>query len=359
MKKKAKKTTGKKSKGKAVWKGLLALLILLLAGALLIGYRYYKLIYISNVDLGPKKEVYLYIPTGSNFDSVKNLLYKEAYIVDKNSFEWLCEKKGYSKNVKSGRYLLKDKMSNNELINLLRSGKQNPVKLTFNNIRTKEQLASRISKVLEADSASLILLLNNSDSLKSYGFNEDNIMAMFIADTYEFYWDTPARVFLNRMNKEFNRYWNNERTNKATQRGLSPIDISIIASIVYEETKKKDEMSRVAGVYVNRINQKMPLQADPTIKFALKNFSLKRVLTSHTLVESPYNTYMHSGLPPGPICIVSAVVLDKVVNFEEHNYLYFCAREDFSGYHNFAETLAQHNLNAQKYHQALNRLKIR
>jgi UPF0755 protein len=286
-------------------------------------------------------------------------LYKENYIIDKGSFEWLSEKKGYNVKVRSGRYLLKNHMNNNELINMLRSGKQEPVKLTFNNIRTKEQFAGRIGKQIEADSTSLLLLLNNENYLKKCDLNVENVMCIFIPDTYEMYWDTPAEKFFEKMYNNYKKFWNEGRRQKAANMGLTPNEVVILASIVYQETKKKEEMSRVAGVYLNRIHKKMPLQADPTIIFALGDFSIKRLLNYQLETESPYNTYKNLGLTPGPICLPETFVIDRVLDYEKHNYLYFCAKEDFSGYHNFAETAAQHALNAQRYHNALNNLQIK
>ncbi|MEI6122858.1 MAG: endolytic transglycosylase MltG [Bacteroidota bacterium] len=339
--------------------GFGVLILIIIIGAGIIGTKYYKLIYRENVDLGTKEKVFIFIPSNSNFDKVKEILYKDAIVLDRPSFEWLCEKKGYNVNVKSGRYLIKNHMSNNELINLLRSGKQDPVKLTFNNIRTKQQLVSKVCKSIEADSVSLLELLSNNNFLKKYKLNSDNVMCIFIPNSYDIFWDTPSEKFFKKMFTEYDKFWNENRTKKAAAIGLKPTEIIILASIVYQETKKKDEMSRVAGVYINRINRGIPLQADPTVIYAIGDFSIKRVLNEQTKFDSPYNTYIHRGLPPGPICLPDAIVIDKVLDYEKHDYLYFCAKEDFSGYHNFAETLAQHNQNSQKYHIALNKLKIK
>ncbi|HOY33330.1 MAG TPA: endolytic transglycosylase MltG [Bacteroidales bacterium] len=354
------KRSGKKSKfWRNVLRGFMVFVIICLIAGFFIGYRYYKLIYVENVELDGKKELYVYIPSKAGFDDVKKILYPQHIIKDTNSFEWLCEHKKYSLNVKSGRYLLKDGMSNNEFINLLRSGKQDPVKLTFNNIRTKEQFISRVTRFIEADSLSLINLLNDTAFLSKYGLDPDNVMCIFIPNTYELFWDTPAEKFFVKMHAEYKKFWNKERLDKAAAVGLSPNDAVILASIVYQETKKKDEMPKVAGVYLNRIRIGMPLQADPTVIFALGDFSIKRVLTVQTQYNSPYNTYRYAGLPPGPICLPDSYVVDKVLDYEKHDYLYFCAKEDLSGYHNFAITPAQHAQNAQKYHNALNRRKIK
>jgi UPF0755 protein len=358
----AKKTKSSRKKSKFwrnFFRGFLVLIVICLVAGMFIGYRYYKLIYVKNVDLGDKKELFVFIPTGSNFEDVKKILYQPGLIIDTNSFEWLCEHKAYTMKVKPGRYLLKENMSNNELINLLRSGKQEPVKLTFNNIRTKEQFVSRVTRFIEADSLSLISLLNDTAFLKIYDLDPDNVMCIFIPNTYEIFWDNPAEKFFKRMYSEYEKFWNKDRTEKAAALGLSPQEAVILASIVYQETKKKDEMPRVAGVYLNRIRIGMPLQADPTVIFALGDFNIKRVLTAQTQYDSPYNTYRYAGLPPGPICLPEGFVIDKVLESEKHDYLYFCAKEDLSGYHNFAETAAQHAQNARRYHAALNRMKIK
>ncbi len=334
---------------------------LLVAGIIgvAVGYKYYKYIYVKNVELGDKKEVYVCIPTNSNFDDVKKILYGQHIISDTVSFQWLSDHKAYSLNVKAGRYLITNHMNNNELINMLRAGKQTPVRLTFNNIRTKEQLVSRICKNLEADSISLLNLLSDKAFLEKYDLNPDNVMCIFIPNTYEIFWNTSAEKYFEKMHDEYEKFWNKTRSDKAAEIGLSPEKAVILASIVYSETKKKDEMSKIAGVYMNRINRGMPLQADPTVIFAIGDFSIKRVLNEQTRYNSPYNTYIHTGLPPGPICLPEGYVIDKVLDYEKNDYLYFCAKDDLSGYHSFAETSAQHALNAQRYHQALNRLRIK
>jgi len=311
------------------------------------------------VDLGGKQEQYIYIPTNSGFEDVKKILFKQNIIKDTNTFEWLCEHKAYTSNVKSGRYLLKNHMSNNELINMLRSGAQEPVRLTFNNIRTKDKLISRVSKNIEADSVSLQKLLTDTAFLKKYDLNADNVLCIFIPNTYEIFWDTPADKFFQKMYDEYRKFWNQKRRDKTAEIGLSPNQVVILASIVYQETKKKDDMPKIAGVYINRLHKGMPLQADPTVIFAIGDFSIKRVLTSQTQYNSPYNTYIHTGLPPGPICLPEGYVIDQVLDYEKHDYLYFCAKDDLSGYHSFARTAAQHAQNAQRYHNALNRLKIK
>ena len=238
---------------------------------------------------------------------------------------------------------------------MLRGGLQTPVKVTFNNMRDVKMLAGRISQQIEADSLSIVSLLSNSDSLNAMGFNAKTIPALFLPNTYEFYWNTTAGQFVDKMRREYDKFWNEERRNKAKAVGLTPVEVSTLASIVDKETNKTDEMARIAGVYLNRLRDGWLLQADPTLVFALGDFELKRVLNVHKEVESPYNTYKYPGLPPGPICIPSLAAINAVLSPEKHHYYYFCAKEDFSGYHNFAKTLAEHNKNAQKYQKELNK----
>ncbi|MCF8296173.1 MAG: endolytic transglycosylase MltG [Saprospiraceae bacterium] len=324
-----------------------------------IGIWAYKKFYSPNVDLKGKHSAFIYIPTGSDFEDVKKILYAHDYIVDKTSFEWIAEKKKYVDNIKPGKYELKDGMNDNRLVNMLRSGAQVPVKVTFNNIRTKEKLAGKVSQYLEFDSTTFINLLNNEEYISNFNLTSDEILIMFLPNTYEFWWNTTAEKFIERMQTEYKRFWNEERKQKAKDAGLKPYQVSILASIVQEETNKLDEMSRIAGVYINRLNKNWPLQADPTVKFANGDFTIKRVLNRHLTYESPYNTYLHAGLPPGPICVPNPTTIDKVLNYEKHNYMFFCAKDDLSGYHAFAKTNGQHENNANKYHRALNRMRVR
>lgn len=337
-----------------------SIIILIILGSGISGLYIYNKIYKPNVFLNNNlKEVYLFIKTGSNYNTVLKQIEEMNILKDINSFNILAEQKKYHQNVKAGRYRLTNGMSNNELINMLRSGQQSPIRLTFNNIRLKEQLISRISNQIEADSLSLSETFSNSEVYEKWGFNSANVMTMFLPNTYEFYWNTSAIEFFERMNKEFLKFWNKERLNKAKQLNLSPIEVTILASIVYQETKKVDEMSKVAGVYINRLNKNMLLQADPTVVFAIGDFSINRVLTRYLEIDSPYNTYKYGGLPPGPICLPDIVAIDKTLNYEQHDYLFFCAKDDFSGYHAFAKTHAQHIQNAARYQATLNKNNIK
>jgi len=337
---------------------LMFILISIVVGGIKL-YHAYTQIYQPNVILKANLSPYIYIPTGSTLQDVTRILYKSNVIINRNSFEWLAEKKQYQNNIKPGRYKIKNNMNNNELINMLRSGDQTPVKLSFNNIRTLEQFAGAISKKIEADSLSLMRVFQDEITLTEYGFNKHNLPALFIPNTYEIYWNTTASDFFKRMKKEFDAFWNEDRRKKAAAAGLNPIEVSIIASIVFEESAKSKEYKTIAGVYINRIKKGMRLQADPTVKFALRNFEKKRILLKDLEYDSPYNTYVYSGLPPGPICFPGIKAIEAVINYEKHSYIYFCAKDDLSGYHNFAKTLQQHNENARRYQAALNKRNIR
>lgn len=330
--------------------------IILLIGA---GYLGYRKLYKPNVHIEKQEnQQYLFIHTGASFEQVVSMLQQCQCLRDMKSFEWMATKMNYPDHVKAGKYLLKNGMTNRELLTMLRAGQQTPVKVIFHNIRFKKDLASDLSKQIEADSTSILRLLKNDIFLSKYGFNSQTVLAMFIPNTYEFYWNTTVEILMDRMFKEYKRFWNDNRVKKSESIDLSPIEVSILASIIEEETQKNDEKRIIAGVYINRLKKGMLLQADPTVKFAYGDFSIKRILNKYKTTDSPYNTYLYTGLPPGPICIPSISSLDAVLNYQKHEYIYFCAREDFSGYHNFARTLAQHNQNAEKYQKALSRAGI-
>lgn len=337
-----------------LFKTIVFIFIIGLIVSILFGLRYYNRIYKAN----SKKESYLYIPTGSDFNKVVEILSNDSLLNNVESFTWLALKKNYPNHVYPGRYKLDSLMNNNDIINKLRSGHQNPVKVVFNSIRLREQLASKVSKQIEADSISLMKVLSNDSVAFQYGLKLETYTCIFIPNTYEFWWNTTAEKFVERMYSEYERFWNESRKEKAKVLNLTPEEVITLASIVDEETYINNEMPRVAGVYINRLRKRMHLQADPTLKFALGDFSIKRVLNVHKQIDSPYNTYKRYGLPPGPISFPSVSAIDAVLNFESHSYIYFCAKPDFSGYHNFAKTLSQHNINARNYQQALNKERI-
>ncbi len=337
---------------------LFALLILIVA-AIIVGYQLYKAILKPNTWVKDEQTTSIYIRTGSTYDDVINCLYEKGVVINRISFEWLAKKKNLSNNIHPGRYEISSGMSNDELINLLRSGDQTPVKLIFNNIRTKEQLAQKIGKQIEADSTEIVELLYDSVYIGIFGFNQKTIVTMFLPNTYEVYWNIPAKDLMDRMYTEYNKFWNADRRKKAEEIGLDIEEVSVLASIVEKETVKNDEKAKIAGVYMNRLKYGWRLQADPTIVYAWGDFGIKRVLNVHKQIDSPYNTYLYFGLPPGPICLPSIASIESVLNREDHNYMYFCAKDDFSGYHVFASTHPQHNINANRYRRALDARNIK
>ncbi len=323
----------------------------------IVGARAYKL-YHYTFDANVKTDYVLLIRENQDFEEVYKELEKAAVLNDNKAFKWVSDKKSYPSNVKPGRYMLKANMTTNALVNKLRSGNQDPVDVTFNNVRIKEDLAGKVSKYLWADSLSILQLFTNEQEISERGFDAETYRTMFIPNTYEMYWTTDAEEFGTRMYREYERFWNEDRKNKAKALELTPVQVSILASVVESETAKADELKRVAGLYINRLRRNIPLQADPTIKYAVGDFSLRRILNKHLEIDSPYNTYKYAGLPPGPICFPSVSSIDAVLNYEKHDFIYMCAKEDFSGYHNFAKTLAQHNRNAAKYRAALDKNRI-
>lgn len=300
----------------------------------------------------------LRIPSNATFKMVSDSLYQNDVIQELVSFSFVSKVLGYQEDVKPGLYTIKPRMTNLQLIKLLRSGAQTPVKLTFNNVRTKEDLAEKITRNLEITPDHFMDLLSDSVNIRKFGFEEETIMAMFIPNTYEVWWNVSAESLFDRMYKEYDRFWTAERKEKANRMGLSQNEVATLASIVQAETQKADERPKVAGVYLNRLRINMALQADPTLVFAVGDFGIKRVLNVHKEIDSPYNTYKYTGLPPGPINLPEISALDAVLNAAEHNYLYFCAKDDFSGYHAFASNFDEHLSNARKYQNALNRAKI-
>lgn len=331
--------------------------IALIAG-LFILYKLYKFIFIPSVDPEGKDISYFYIQTGEGYPEVIANLEIQGYVTDRKAFEWLAKKKNYPSHVYPGRYRIVPKMTTNELLNQLRSGEQEPLMISFNNLRTLNQLAGIIARQLEPDSTDFLKVLTDPLTMEKYGFNEKSFPAMFIPNSYEFYWTTTPGKFVERMHSEYMVFWARGRTTKADQIGLSILEVSTLASIVDQETLHDDENALIAGVFINRMKAGIPLQSDPTIIFAWQDFGIRRVLKKHKNIDSPYNTYKYKDIPPGPICIPSISVIDAVLNYEVNNYLYFCAKENFSGYHNFARTLSQHNQNARLYQKALNRQKI-
>ena len=350
----------KRKKYPAIKKFFIAFIFLIVFGGLGMAYELYTRIYQPNIILPENmKEDYIYIPSSSDFSDVIRILSDNGFLINQNSFEWLARQKKYDTNIKPGRYRVNRSFNNNQLINLLRSGQQSPVRVTFNNLRTKEQLAGKIGGQIEADSLSIINYISDSIFLDSLNVNINNVSCLFIPNTYEFYWNTSAESFVKRMIEEYYLFWNTKRKERAINIGLDYYQVSVLASIVEKEQSiRKAERPMIAGLYLNRIARKMRLESDPTLIFALGDFTIRRVLNKDKKIDSPYNTYINYGLPPGPICIPSINSIDAVLNAVEHNYIFMCAKEDFSGYHNFARTYSKHLINARKYQKALNKKRI-
>ena len=306
-----------------------------------------------------KEERYLYIPKGATFKSVLDSLTKNEIIGDVKSFAFLSKLTGYQDKVKSGRYLIKSDRNNIQVIRLLKNGNQAAVKLTFNSIRLKEDLAHKIGDKLAMSHDTLFSYLTNPKVAAHYGFDTVTFMSMFIPNTYEVYWDIEPDAFFDKMNGEYKKFWSEARLKKARDIGFTPVQVSVIASIVEAETNQESEKQKIAGLYINRFNIDMPLQADPTVKFALRDFSIKRIYQGHTKIDSPYNTYMYKGLPPGPINLPSISSIDAVLNYEKHKCLYFCASPSRMGFHDFTENYRDHVNNANKYRGYLNKEDIK
>ncbi len=338
------------------WIIFLLLIVIIIGGAK--SLHIYRKAFASNTRITDDEGYHLYIYSNYNYDSVLKVLDDDDVLKSMRSFKWTAEKKNYPNTIKPGHYIIQKRMSNNELINMLRVGRQVPVQVTFNTVRTVEQLAFVIEEQLEVSADSIIALIGNESFLDSLGFDSYTIPAMFIPNTYEFYWNTDATQFFVRMKEEYEKFWTEERLRKAKRIDLTDKEVITLASIVNEETKMADERPMIAGVYINRLKKGMKLQADPTIIFAVGNFSMRRVLTRHKKINSPYNTYRHTGLPPGPICIPDILSIDAVLNYSKHRFIFFCAKADFSGYHNFARTLEEHNKNARLYQRQLNKRRI-
>ena len=274
----------------------------------------------------------------------------------------VAEKKSYVANVKSGKFILKRGMNSNDIINSLRQPV--PVNISFNNQETLERTMGRIAEQIEPDSLALYKAFTDKTFLEENGFNEQNVLSVFIPNTYEFFWDTTPEKVREKMAKEYRKFWNPERLAKAEALGLTPLQVSSLAAIVHKETVKADERPRVAGVYLNRLNKGMKLEADPTVIYAMKKQSgdfdqvIKRVYFKDLITDSPYNTYKYAGLPPGPIAMPDITAIDAVLNPEKHNYIYFCASVTNFGYHEFAVTAAQHEVNRQKYVAWVNKMGI-
>jgi UPF0755 protein len=342
----------KKSKGlsKPVkWLGYVALAIFLYFAAIF---------FMPNIFPKTDEKAFICIPDSSTFNDVTSILSKDANVLNIASFKQVAGLLRYGSKIRSGRYALKSGMNNFQLVRMLRSGRQTPVRLSFNNIRTKEQLAGRLGSQLMADSTSILKLMNDTAFLSKYHLNPYTSISLFVPNTYEVFWNMNAKELFKRMNKEYSSFWTEERKAKAAAIPLTLAEVSTMASIVEEETNNKQDRPKVAGLYINRLKAGMPLQADPTIKFALGDFTIKRILFGHLKTVSPYNTYKNLGLPPGPIRVSTPEGIDAVLNYTHHNYIYMCASETLNGEHKFAATWAEHQVNAKKYRDELNKRQI-
>jgi UPF0755 protein len=337
------------------------MLVFLIAGSVLgisLTFYFYQVFFSANTLVESDQPYLLKIPSNSVYKNVVDQLYEERVINDAVSFGFVAKILGYQEAVKPGLYQIDPKMSNLQLVRMLRSGQQTPVRVTFNTIRTKEDLAEKISANLEVSKEQFLELLQDSVYIRKFGVEEETVMSLFIPNTYEFWWDTSAEELFERMHKEYQIFWTDARKQKAQDLGLSQQEVSTLASIVQAESQKSDERPKIAGVYLNRLRIGMPLQADPTLVFAAGDFSIKRLTAKQMAIDSPYNTYKYAGLPPGPINLPDINSLDAVLNYEKHSYLYFCAKEDFSGYHSFAVGYDEHLNNARRYQRALNAANI-
>jgi len=328
-------------------KVILIILTILIIGSVF-AYHYYNRIFQKNVT----ESTFIYIPSNADFNKVSELI--SPYLKDIESFKWVAEKKNYPNKIRSGKYRITEGMNNNELIDHLRGGRPETVKLTFNNQDRMEDLAGRIANQIEADSLSILNAMKDKKFIEKNGFQQNTAIAMYLPNSYEFYWNTSGIQFRDKMLNEFKKFWNKDRITKAKKQNLTPIQAITLASIVQKETASVKERPIVAGLYLNRLKDFWPLQADPTIIYAIKQKNgndtvIKRVLNKDLTIDSPYNTYTNFGLPPGPIGMPDISSINAVLNPKDHHYYYMCASVDKIGQHEFAKTLSQHNVNARKY----------
>lgn len=348
--------TAKKQSTGLTRKFIIALGIIILIGLSGTIIFYYLRYFGPNVT---DNEKYLYIRTGADYDEVYKKIRDEKIVKDTVTFNWAAHNMKYVGRVKPGRYRLTPGMSNRKFVNMLKAGNQEAVTLSFHNLRLKEQFAAFVGKNLEPDSAAIIHLLDSADFVKQYGFTTDNVYTTFLPDSYEIYWNTTPEKFFKRMYDQYEKFWTPERKQKAAALNLNPAQVSVLASIVDAEALHDDEMPTIAGLYLNRLKKGQKLQSDPTVIFAKKDFTIKRVLNRDLITNSPYNTYMYVGLPPGPIMMPSINAIKAVLDYKKSDYIYMCAKADGSGYHAFANNEAEHKANAHKFQQYLNERNIK
>ncbi len=330
------------------------MIVFLVGSTLLITFvfYFYQIIYTPNILVDSSDRLFV-IKSGSTYRDVLTDLHEQRYVNDMVSFGFLARMKNFDRKIQPGRYLLRRDMTNLQAIDALMGGRREAVSITITNVRLLRDLGERITRNIGVTEEEFSEALDAFVRSNNQGFTRENILAMFIPNTYEVYFNVVPDELIERMNSEYKRFWTEDRKAKASALGLTPIEVSVLASIVQAETIKGDEAPIVAGLYLNRLRKSIPLQADPTLVYAAGDFTIKRVLDKHKEIDSPYNTYKRTGLPPGPINMPSIANIDAVLNPTQHDFLYMCAREDFSGYHNFARTLREHNQNASRYQRAL------
>ena len=322
-------------------------------------YYFYQVFFTANIET-KGKPTYVVVHRGDNWQAALKAIDGTGVVVDKLSLHFVAKLMKYPAHVKPGRYELKDGYTNRQLINVLKAGLQSPLKLTFTNVRLRRELADKLSNQIDARPSQIDSLLSSPSYTKRLGFDTTTVLSMFIPNTYELYWNTSADNLMKRMKLEYEKFWTPARDAEREQLHLTRVQVSTLASIVEaEQQQHADERPRIAGVYLNRLKRGMKLQADPTVVYANRDFTIKRVLNVHLQKDSPYNTYKYGGLPPGPINLPSIVSIDAVLKPESNSYLYFCAKEDFSGYHAFATNVTEHEANAHRYQAALNRARIK
>lgn len=348
-------STEKQSSG-TFKKFIIALVAIIVLALACTGIFYYLRFFGANVT---DKQQYLYIHTGATYNQVYDTIQAKGIVKDTTTFNWAAHNMKYVNNVKPGRYRLKQGMSNRALIRMLQLGAQEAVTVNFHNIRLKEQFAGFMGRKLEPDSLSIIRLLDSAQYLKQFGFTTDNVYVVMMPDSYQMFWNTSPEKLFERMKKHYDTFWTAERKQKAADLGLTPIQASILASLVDAEAVYDDEMPTIASLYLNRLHKGIHLEADPTLIFAANDFTIRRVLNRHKLINSPYNTYMYAGLPPGPVMMPSVNAVKAVLDPAKTDYLYMVAKEDFSFRHNFASDINQHLANAKKYHDALDKRNIK
>jgi len=319
------------------------------------GRKYYRMVFFPNVT----KPAVIYLQPGFNFKQVDSLLLVRQIIQDDDAFRFTAKLMKYPEHIKAGKYTLTEGMSNRSLLNLLRTGTQTPVRLVINKKHTLDELADYLSPQFSFSRSAFMQTLNDTALIHHFGFNKHTLIAMFIPNTYEVWWTASPENLLRRMKKEYDRFWNSERLSRAKALQLNPVEVITLASIVDEETAKNDEKPIIAGLYLNRLKRGIPLQSDPTLKYAHHHFEWKRIYNRYKKIVNPYNTYKYKGLPPGPICIPQISSIEAVLYADDNDYIFMCAKEDFSGYHNFARTNAEHERNRKKYIRALNKRGIK